>query len=101
MNAVGVDPISHLFSTKARYAHNPDRASRRVGTAVAAFRENSPEGCKLRPHDSTLDRLIREAEEARQQEAVLVADGEELLDRARSLAQTLQERVTDLTEPPE
>jgi hypothetical protein len=55
----------------------------------------------MRPHDSTLDRLIREAEEARQQEAVLVADGEELLDRARSLAQTLQERVTDLTEPPE
>ena len=55
----------------------------------------------MRPQDSTLDRLIREAEKARQQVAVLVADGEELLDRARNLAQTLQERVTDLTEPPE
>ena len=55
----------------------------------------------MRPQDSTLDRLIREPEETWLQEAVLVADMEELLDRARNLAQTLQERVTDLTEPPE
>ena len=54
----------------------------------------------MRAQDPTLDRLIRETEEARLQEAVLEATGEELLDRARTLSQALEERVTELTAAP-
>jgi hypothetical protein len=54
----------------------------------------------MRPHDPRLDRLIREAAEARLQEAVLVADGEELLDSARSLSEAVEERVMELTAAP-
>jgi hypothetical protein len=54
----------------------------------------------MRPQDPTLDRLIREAEEARLQEAVLLATGEELLGRARTLSQAVEERVTQLTAAP-
>jgi hypothetical protein len=49
-------------------------------------------------HNQTLDRLIREAEEARLQEALLVADGEELLDRARIISEAAEQRVAELTE---
>jgi hypothetical protein len=45
-----------------------------------------------------LDRLIREAAEARLQEAVLAAAGEELLDRARDLSQAVQQPVAHLAE---
>jgi hypothetical protein len=54
----------------------------------------------MRPQDPTLDRLIREAEEARLQEAVLEATGEELLDRVRTLSQAVVDRVTELTVAP-
>jgi hypothetical protein len=49
-------------------------------------------------HNPTLDKLIHDAEEARLQEAVLVADGEELLDRARSISEAVEQRVAELTE---
>jgi hypothetical protein len=48
--------------------------------------------------NTTLDRLIREAEEARLQKAVLVADGEELLGRARTISEAVERRVAELTE---
>jgi hypothetical protein len=49
-------------------------------------------------HNPTLDKLIHDAEDARLQEAVFVADGEELLDRARSLSEAVEQRVAELTE---
>jgi hypothetical protein len=51
-------------------------------------------------HNPTLDKLIQDAEEARLQEAVLVADMEELLDRARSMSEAVEERVMELTAAP-
>jgi hypothetical protein len=54
----------------------------------------------MRPQDPALDRRIREAEEARSQEAVLEATGAALLDRARTLSQAVAKRVTGWTAAP-
>jgi hypothetical protein len=47
----------------------------------------------MEPHRPTIDRLLREAEEARLKEAVIVATGEELLDRARAVSRAIAEQV--------
>jgi hypothetical protein len=45
------------------------------------------------PDRQTIDRLLLEVEEARLEGAVVVATGEELLDRARALAMAVEEQV--------
>jgi hypothetical protein len=52
----------------------------------------------MEPHQKTIDRLLLEAEEARLIQAVVVAAGEELLDRARALAKAIEEEVCHLVE---
>ncbi len=53
----------------------------------------------MRTHKPTLDQLIREAEEVRLQEVAVVSRGEEVLDHARSVAQTITARVRQVTTP--
>ena len=52
-----------------------------------------------RLNEPNLEKLFREAEEARLREALLEATGEELLDRARAVAQTVEERVRRVAAP--
>jgi hypothetical protein len=47
----------------------------------------------MQPHQPTLEKLIREVAEARLEEAVLEADGKDLLDRAKEVSQTVQQQV--------
>jgi hypothetical protein len=54
----------------------------------------------MRPPDPTLDRLIREAEDARLEEAVLETTGGDLLDRARTISHAVEERLLELTAAP-
>jgi hypothetical protein len=51
----------------------------------------------MKPHDLTLKQLLRELEEARLQEAVLEATGEDLLDRARNISQAVELKVRQAT----
>ena len=48
------------------------------------------------PHGSSVERLIRELDDIRVTEAVLEATGDDLLDRARDVAEATQERVRQL-----
>ncbi len=47
---------------------------------------------------SRLENLIREAKQARQQQAFLEATGDEILERTRVLSQTIAQQVLRLTE---
>ncbi len=51
----------------------------------------------MQPHPPIIDRLIREVEEARLEEAVLAATGEDLLDRAQQVAEAVEEKVRQLS----
>jgi hypothetical protein len=53
----------------------------------------------MKRNEPDLEKLIHEAEEARLREAILEATGEDLLDRAREVAQTVKERVRRVTTP--
>jgi hypothetical protein len=48
--------------------------------------------------ERTLENLVREAEEARLREALVEATGEDILDRAKDLAQTVEQRVRQITQ---
>jgi hypothetical protein len=47
----------------------------------------------MRPEQKTLAKLIREAKEARRRKMETLATAQEILDRARAIAQTIRERV--------
>jgi hypothetical protein len=51
----------------------------------------------MKPHQPTIDKLIREVEAARLEEAVLAATGEDLLDRAQEVAEAVEERVRQVS----
>jgi hypothetical protein len=52
----------------------------------------------MKPHVPTVENLIREAAEVRLLEAVLEATGEDILDRAKELSQTVEQQVRQVAE---
>jgi hypothetical protein len=50
-------------------------------------------------HCQSGSKLLGDAEQARQQETLLEAAGEEVLERTRMIAQAIAQRVLKLTEP--
>jgi hypothetical protein len=53
----------------------------------------------MKPHEQTLDELFREVEEARLRVAALVSRGKEVLDQARAISRSIEERVCQVTIP--
>jgi hypothetical protein len=51
----------------------------------------------MKPHQPTLDKLIREVEEARLKVVALVSRGKEVLDQARAISRSIKERVCQVT----
>ncbi len=69
-----------------------------IGTPVALFiQDREFQGHKSMPHEPTLPKLIREAEQARMEEAVVAEKVGEILDHTRAVAQTITRRVCQLT----
>jgi hypothetical protein len=58
-----------------------------------------PERSAMTPHQPTLDKLIREVEEARLKVVALVSRGKEALDHARAISRSIEERVCQVTTP--
>jgi hypothetical protein len=52
----------------------------------------------MKPHQPTIDRLIREVEEARLEEAVFAATREDLLERAHELSEAVERKVRQVAE---
>jgi hypothetical protein len=53
----------------------------------------------MKAHQPTLDKLIREVEEARLKVVALVSRGKEVLDQARAISRSIEERVGQVTTP--
>jgi hypothetical protein len=51
----------------------------------------------MKPHRPTLDKLIREVEEARLKVVALVSRGKEVLHQARAISRSIEERVGQVT----
>jgi hypothetical protein len=54
-----------------------------------------------KPYQPALEKLVREAEEARLEEALLETTGDELLDRAKAIAQAVEQQVRDALRAPD
>jgi hypothetical protein len=58
-----------------------------------------PERSAMKPHQPTLEKLIREVEEVRLKVVALVSRGKEVLDQARAISRSIEERVCQVTSP--
>jgi hypothetical protein len=61
--------------------------------------ERAREGPAMPSDPLALEKLLREAAEARLKEVALVSRGEEILDRARAVARAIAERARRVTAP--